>query len=285
MRKPATVRSLRLGETTVTYVPDGVCRLTPTGWFPASTDEDWAVHPEYLDEAGNVVAGIGGLLVERDGRALLIDAGFGPHSYPTGPEGPVTEIQGGALLDNLARLGRAPTDVEAVAFTHLHVDHVGWGWLPTPGGDRPPFAHAPYLVSEPEWTQREFLEAAGTGADILDAMAPYVRTVTDGEEIFPGVRVRLSAGHSPGHASYVVTTDDRRLIAFGDAMHTPAQIHHPDWHAAPDHDTTASTEARRGLVAELQEPDTIGFGVHFADVPFGRVRQDGDRLAWVPVDA
>ncbi|TDC26057.1 MBL fold metallo-hydrolase [Streptomyces sp. 8K308] len=276
---------MRLGETTVTYVPDGACYLTPTGWFPTSTEQEWAAHSAYLDDAGHVVAGIGSLLVERDGRALLIDAGFGPYS-PQGEGGDaVAGIHGGALLENLAQLGRAPRDIEAVAFTHLHIDHIGWAWQPAPGDDRLPFAHAAHLVSEPEWTRRDLLEPHGTSRKMLDALAPAVRTVTDGEEIFPDVRVRLSTGHTPGHATYVIGSADRRLIAFGDALHSPAQLNHPDWHAAPDHDTSQSTDVRRALAAELQRPDTIGFGVHFADVVFGQVRADGDgRLAWVPVD-
>jgi hypothetical protein len=36
---------------------------------------------------------------------------------------------------------------------------------------------------------------------------------------------------------------------------------------------------------ELEEPDTIGFGIHFADVVFGQVRRDGDGPAWRPLDA
>src|SRR5687767_6024485 len=80
LRRPASTRSLRLGETKVTYVPDGVVQLTPRGWLPGTSDEVWAAHPEYLDETGNLVGSIGGLLVEHGDRALLIDAGFGPQS-------------------------------------------------------------------------------------------------------------------------------------------------------------------------------------------------------------
>jgi hypothetical protein len=57
------------------------------------------------------------------------------------------------------------------------------------------------------------------------------------------------------------------------------QIEHPELSAAPDHDPAASADARRRLVAELAEPDTIGFGVHFADVVFGQVAADG---SWRP---
>ena len=52
-----------------------------------------------------------------------------------------------------------------------------------------------------------------------------------------------------------------------------------------DHDSVRSAEARRRLVAELREPDTIGFGIHFADVVFGQVRAAEGRAVWHPVDA
>lgn len=264
----------------VTYVPDGAVQLRPRAWFPASTDEDWAEHPEYLDESGNLVASIGGLLVERDDRALLIDAGVGPLTLPAEPGNPYGTIQGGALLDNLTALGRPPASIEAVAFTHLHLDHIGWAWHPAPGSDVPAFTGAEYLFTEPEWTQRHLAEAGGTSREALDAMAPRVRTVADGEEIFPGVRVLLTAGHTAGHAAYVLTEGDQRLIAFGDALHSPVQIGRPEWWAVPDHDRERSTAWRRRLVTELAAPGTIGFGIHFADVVFGRVSGS----AWQPLD-
>src|SRR5262245_45803415 len=115
LRRPSGIRSLTIGDTTVSYVPDGAVRLSPRGWLPDTTDEVWARRPEYLDESGNLVAGIGGLLVERGGRALLIDAGFGPQAVPAQPGNPYGAIHGGALLENLAALGRGPADIEAVA--------------------------------------------------------------------------------------------------------------------------------------------------------------------------
>lgn len=294
LRRPSGIRSLRLGETKVTYVPDGSVQLTPRGWLPDTTDEDWAAHPEYLDDTGHLAAGIGGLLVEQGERALLIDTGFGPQSFPAEPGNAIGAIRGGALLDNLAALGRDPAEIEAVAFTHLHVDHIGWAQHPAPGSEHPAFTRADYLVAEPEWSQRHLLEAHGTSAEALASLAPKVRTVADGQEIFPGVRVRFIPGHTPGHAAYVITpggqgameqgTGGQRLIAFGDALHSPIQVGRPEWSAAPDHDSARSADFRRRLVDELQEPGTIGFGIHFADVVFGRVRADGGRAVWHPID-
>ncbi|MBV8932710.1 MAG: MBL fold metallo-hydrolase [Kutzneria sp.] len=284
LRRPAVIRSLCLGDTKVSYVPDGAVQLGPRALLPDTTDEVWAAHPEYLDDSGNFVASIGGLLVERGDRALLIDAGFGPQTVPAQPDKLPGAIYGGALLDNLAALGRHPSGVEAVAFTHLHVDHLGWAWHPAPDSDRPAFTSADYLISEPEWAQRRLVEASGTSREIVEALRQRVRTVTDGEKIFPGVHVRLAPGHTTGHATYAITGSKRQVIAFGDALHSPIQVGHPEWSAAFDHDPEQSARFRHALLTELAESDTIGFGVHFADVVFGRVHADGSRPAWCPVE-
>ncbi|MEU7279378.1 MBL fold metallo-hydrolase [Streptomyces sp. NPDC045431] len=283
-RRPAGIRSVRLGDLKVTYVPDGDVRLRPRDLLPDTTDAVWAARPELLDASSFLVASIGGLLVEHGDRALLIDAGFGPREWPADPQGPRGRIHGGALLDNLARLGRRPEDVEAVAFTHLHADHTGWASYPAPGADRPAFAHAAHLVTAPEWAPHAASAARGDADEEIAALAPRVRTVADGEEVFPGVRVRLTPGHTPGHAAYTLASGGQRLIAFGDALHSPIQAGHAAWSSAFDGDPVRSATHRRRLLAELERPDTIGFGIHFADVQFGRVRRGGDGPAWHPLD-
>jgi len=279
------IRSLRLGELTITYVPDGLVRLKPRGWLPAATDADWAAYRDHLDDGGCLVAGIGGLLVERGDRALLIDTGFGPESSPDDPDDPLLGgLYGGELLDNLRRLGREPRQIEAVAITHLHPDHLGWAWSTEPGTDTPPFAHATHVVAAPEWERRDLAAEGGAAGERLAAFAPRVHAAEDGEEIFPGVRASFAAGHTVGHTTYTVTGGDRRLIAFGDALHAPVQVTHPEWSCGIDHDPAESAEHRRRLVHELSRPDTIGYGGHFADVVLGRAerRPDG-RFTWVPV--
>lgn len=284
-RRPARTRTIRLGDLRISYLADGVVGLKPRGWLPATTAADWEPYADHLDERGHLVASVGGLLVENGDRALLIDAGFGPQVAPDDPAHElIGALRAGELLDSLRQVGRGPEDIEAVTFTHLHGDHLGWAWHPAPGSDRPPFAHAAHLVSAPEWEQRHLAAAHGAPAERLAVFAHRVRTVTDGEEVFPGVRALMTPGHTAGHLTFEITSNGERLLAFGDALHSPVQIAHPEWSAAVDLDPVRSAEQRHRLVDELGKPGTLGFGIHFADVVFGRAERDAQgRTAWVPL--
>src|SRR6516162_9295194 len=115
LRKAPSIRSITIGDTKLTYVPDGKADFDPRILLPETTPEHWERHREYLDEDGKLIGGIGGLLVERGDRAMLIDCGLGPISFEP-PINPVGTVRGGALLDSLAKLGRSPSDIEAIAF-------------------------------------------------------------------------------------------------------------------------------------------------------------------------
>ena len=96
----------------------------------------------------------------------------------------------------------------------------------------------------------------------------------------------VTPGHSPGHTSYVITSrTGRRLVALGDAFHTPAQLAEPEWLSIADTDAAGVLNARRRLLAELAKPDTLGFGFHFGDQAFGQSnhrRCRGNHLGPVP---
>lgn len=270
LRRPSAVRTLRVGQLKVSYVPDGAMLLKPAGFLPAAVDRHWDAYGAYLNDTRRLVANTGGLLVERGAQALLIDAGFGPRAIPEDPGHPYRgAVHGGALPGNLALLGRSPEDIGTVAFTHLHSDHVGWACA-----EPPLFTRATFVVPKAEWDQRG-PEAA--------AIESRVRLVLSGDEVFPGVHALALPGHTPGHTGFVIASHGTRLLAFGDALLSSLQIRHPEWSAVCDDDPARSERHRRRLIAELRRPDTLGFGMHFADVVFGRVRPHGQGAAWCPV--
>ena len=263
--RPGTARTLVLGDFRVSYVPDGAVQLAPRRWFVGAPEPAWAEHSAWVDSAGFLAAGIGGLLVQRDDRALLIDTGFGPRHLPASSTiAPLGDLSGGGLPQGLRSLGVSPDDIDTVALTHLHEDHTGWAWHDGL------FSRARFVATAGEW-------GAARRARCVDA--------ADGDEIFPGVRLIDLPGHTAGHAGYLIGGGDQRLFAFGDALHSPLQIAHPEWGAVSDVRPEAALLSRKRVLSELCVPGTIGYGNHFADVVFGRVTDiAGQGLHWDPVD-
>ncbi|MET8779017.1 MBL fold metallo-hydrolase [Nocardia sp. NPDC004654] len=277
--RPAAVHSQRIGEHTITYLPDGVALLEPDAWLPEADEHVWTEHANLINGDGYLVASVGALLVEHDGRSMLIDAGFGPLAVPTA----VGLLRGGQLLDSFAAAGKNPAEVDLIAITHLHMDHIGWLWAHPPGHTARPFADATVVVGHTEWQHPELAAVDGTPREVLDIFAHQVRTIGSGEEIFPGVTAIPTPGHSLGHTSYLIESDGRRLIAFGDALTTPAQITHPHLTTVTDDEPALSRATAMRLLDELTRPNTRGFGVHFADLQLGRVTTNSDgQREWQP---
>jgi len=280
----SAVRQLKLADVTFTYVVDGAMALPPEDFLPAIPAAYWAEHPEALDPGGRVPMSAGGLLVERAGRRLLIDTGLGQ----TDDIG-IGSVNSGDLLNTLSALGVAPGDVDTVAFTHLHPDHTGWAF--TDGGEagwQKTFPNARYVLADAEWAPvRETSTGDPQQANpLVDSLRNDVSlTLTeDGAAIWPGVTALVTPGHSPGHTSYVVSTaGGSRLVAFGDAFHTPAQLIRTDWTSGPDVYPGDVPAARARVLAEMAVPETFGFAFHFGDQPFGRVVLDAEgQPRWRP---
>ncbi|MGW4368068.1 MBL fold metallo-hydrolase [Nocardia takedensis] len=277
LTRPAGLRSIVFGRHRVTYLPDGVALLEARRWLPDADERVWSQFASLIDADGYLVASVGAVLIEYGDRAMLIDAGFGPLAVPT----PVGQLRGGQLLDSLAATGRSLADIELVALTHLHMDHIGWLWQARPDTTTNIFDGIPVLIGSTEWERRDLAIADGAPPEVLDTFASQVRVLGDGE-IFPGVRAMPTPGHSLGHTSYVLTSAGERLIVFGDAFTTPIQITRPHLTTAADDDHALSRDSAARLLHELARPHTRGFGMHFADIQFGRVVSHAGTDHWQP---
>ncbi|MFE7190872.1 MBL fold metallo-hydrolase [Kitasatospora sp. NPDC057541] len=145
-------------------------------------------------------------LVRRPEGLLLFDTGLGEGD----PEAdaryrPVRR----PLTAALAAAGVAAGEVDVVVNCHLHFDHCGGN---------------PLLAGVPVWTQAAEPAAARAGGYTIDALVdfPGVRhRELDGEaEVWPGVRVVPTPGHTPGHQSLVVTGPDGCTVLAGQAFDT-----------------------------------------------------------------
>jgi N-acyl homoserine lactone hydrolase len=102
-----------------------------------------------------------------------------------------------------------PRDVAFVINTHLHFDHCGGNRL---------FPDTPIYVQRrereaaraPDFTIPEWVDFQG---------AQYVE-IDGEEELLPGLRVVPTPGHTVGHQSVLVDTDDGLVIVGGDVAYT-----------------------------------------------------------------
>ncbi|MFD2471783.1 MBL fold metallo-hydrolase [Amycolatopsis silviterrae] len=255
-----------IGELTLSYVPDAAVAMIPTRVYPRSTEDDWET--PHTTPGGHLAMGCGALLVERGRTRLLIDAG---HGRISGEE--IAHFQDSfhhvrSLPEALAGLGVDPAGLDTVAFTHLHDDHSGWARPDAAEGGRSLFPHARWVLGEGE-------------PAVLAGHGERAVTVSDGEEIADGVWAWSLPGHTAGHTAWILDSGDgREIVAFGDAMHSPVQVEHPDWEVVLDADRAAAERSRRRLVEYLARDGVFGFGVHFADQQLGTVDGSGQWRPW-----
>ena len=98
----------------------------------------------------------------------------------------------------------------------------------------------------------------------------------------PGVIVRLTGGHTPGHCVVDLISGGERLMFAGDAMF-PVAFDHPEWHNGFEHDPEESARVRVALFRELAENKGLLVAAHLPFPSVGRVAVDGDAFRWVPV--
>jgi glyoxylase-like metal-dependent hydrolase (beta-lactamase superfamily II) len=270
--------SIMVGDIRLTYLPDGETRLSPTAFFPASTEEGWKLHPEWLDGDGLLLASLGGLLVETGDRKVLIDTGFGPRHAEFPGFGP---FDGGKLLQSLKEHGLEPGQIDTVVFTHLHLDHVnaavrrdGEDWALA-------FPKARFLVRDNEWHHWVGKnDPAGMYEETELAIRDHVDLCDADTAVAPGVTLVSTPGHTPGHTSVVIASGTDRAIVLGDVLHCPVQLEEEEWGCVFDVDPDLARQTRDTLLAELEGSNTIAAGGHFSDFTFGRCMRGEGKRVW-----
>jgi glyoxylase-like metal-dependent hydrolase (beta-lactamase superfamily II) len=259
---------LTLGPATVERIVD-IDRFTlPLGMiFPGATLDalagarDW-LDPHHVDFAEEtVLLGVQSHLLRVGGKIILIDTCVGEHKpRPRRPDWHDRQATG--YLTRLKAAGVRPGDVDAVFCTHLHADHVGWNTRLDNGRWAPTFPNARYLIGRAELAHWAAEEARAPGEANHGAYADSVLPVIDAglaEEVDDGADLGLGlaidrgtlraldlAGHSPGQIGLCLRHAHGRAIFCGDAIHSPAQLHRPDWVSAfcADPDRARATRAR-----------------------------------------
>ncbi len=149
-------------------------------------------------------------LVRRGEGLILFDTGLGLADDETEAH---YRPQRRSLVAALVSAGVGLRDIKLVANCHLHFDHCGGN---------------PELSGRPIVVQAAELAAAQAGGYTVPALVDFPGATYDelvGEaEIWPGVWIIPTPGHTPGHQSLVVRQPDGNIILAGQAHDFASQF-------------------------------------------------------------
>lgn len=247
--------------------------------------------PWHVDLAqGTILLGIHSLLVQTDGLNILIDTCIGAcKDRPARPEWHQRRADG--YLQALSAAGLQPDDIDLVFCTHLHADHVGWNTRLLDGRWVPTFPRARYVIARHELDYATHAHAAAPGAQnhgaFADSVLPVieagqVEVVDDGIDLRPAMTIVPLHGHTPGQVGLSLALPDRRILFCADAIHSPVQVHFPDWSSRFCHDPVMAAATRRTLLDEAAEQDLLLFPGHLRGALGLTVTRRGDAYRPVP---
>jgi len=242
--------------------------------------KDMFLPPDAFDWALNAV------MVRSGDQSILIDAGLGSDPDLHLP-------RAGQLIKRLDAAGIDLSAVTDLVLTHMHMDHVG-GLLVDGVKERlrkdlrihvaaaevkfweaPDFTHTNMPQGFPDALRaaaKRFVEEYGS----------HIRTFDEQHEIAPGVVVRRTGGHTPGHSVVRIASGGEALTFAGDAVFAVG-FDEPEWHNGFEHDPEEAARVRIRLLRELAASGEMLVATHLPFPSVGRVALDGDAFRWVPV--
>jgi len=279
--------AVRIGEIDVLVVSDGVLPLPTTMLAHNAAPADRAawldgmfLPPDAFDWALNAV------IVRSGDKTILIDAGLG-----SDPE--LHLPRAGQLIKRLEAAGIDLASVTDLVLTHLHMDHVGG--LLVDGVKERLHKNLRIHVAAAElkfWEAPDFTHTNMPQGfpDALRAAAKrfakeygsQIRPFDEEHEVAPGVVVRRTGGHTPGHSVVRVASGGDALTFAGDAVFAVG-FDQPEWHNGFEHDPEEAARVRIRLLRELAKTGELLVATHMPFPSVGHVAVAGDAFRWVPV--
>lgn len=233
-------KKLRIGPYEVAPVPTGIFGLDGGAMFGTVPKILWE-KSNPPDGKNRIQMEARGLLLKSPPMNILIDCGNGSdfvakfgeklgnkfaEMYNIDPDGP-------SLGRSLHHHGLKPEDIHAVILTHLHFDHAGGGVRDHQGQLVPTFPNAKYYVQRKnfETAQKPNLRerASYFPANFQPLIDNGQLVLLDGEKenLFPGVSVYLSNGHTQAQQVVKVSDGKNSLLYCGDVVPTSSHVRLP----------------------------------------------------------
>lgn len=209
------------------------------------------------------------LLVETEGRLILIDTGIGDkqdakffsHYHLHGE---------GSLTGSIKSAGFSPDEITDVFLTHLHFDHVGGAVMKAGEQLLPAFKNARYWSNEQHWdwaiqpNERE--KASFLKENILpirESGQLHFFEGKDGDEFLPGFNIRMVNGHTESMMLPLLNYKGNKILYCADLL--PSMHHLPlPWVMAYDTRPLETLKEKKSLLNQAIEENWLLYFEHDA---------------------
>ena len=276
-----TINRFALGEAEITTILDGTHTrepINPPYAMDMSAEEIAAIaHPNLLPP-DKFEQNYTPTAVTIGGQLVLFDTGFGQMGR---------DNHAGNLRRRLAVAGYAPEDIDVVAFTHCHPDHIA-GVME---GDNPTFPNARYVIGRREydaWYDGSKIppQRAQNREMFLKLIPPLADKMTfleDGDSVVPGITAEAAFGHSLGHMMYRVESAGKSLLIWGDVTnHYVFSLQYPDSLVGFDDDKDAAIATRKRVLDMVATDRLLVSGHHMPFPSVGYVERHAGSYRWTP---
>lgn len=220
------------------------------------------------------------MLVNTGKALVLFDTGNGERGFVPRP-------QGGWLSAQLGPAGFTPEQIDVVVLSHGHPDHIG-GIIEN---GKPLFPNARYVTGAIDYDfwagdkpVGDLTSFAALYRDYIVPLADKTTMLKPDDEVVPGIRAMAAYGHTPGHLTFDIESEGKRLVFWGDcAHHHVASLARPDWLCVFDVDKEqgARTRARMFDKVATDRVAVSAFHMPFPSIGYVERRKDGG-YRWIP---
>lgn len=273
-----TREGLRIGPYTLHSVETGRFRLDGGAMFGTVPKVIW--EKRYApDEKNRIEMALRCLLIEGEGRTILVDCGIGTKWSEKETKIFAVDHSTWTLDSGLAAHGVDRSKITDLILTHLHFDHAG--------GVTRRDANGALELSFPNariHLQRENLRIAKTpnarekASYLPENVGPVAEcgrlNLLDGEgELFPGFSVFVSNGHTHGLQGVVVQDRDRFVAYCADMIPLASHVRIP-FVMGYDLWVERLLEEKAALLKRAVDENGILFFEHDPSIPAARVKPD-----------
>jgi len=232
------------------------------------------------DDLNRVALQQNAVLLERDGKKIVIETGIGDKFGEK--ERGIYALEERTIADAVAEAGWDVADVDAVILTHLHFDHAGGLTRFDEDGQAVlTFPNAEIICQQREWddaiANRSTMHKTYLKNHLTEEVAQKLRLIEGESEVFEGITVRPVPGHTWGQQSVTWVDQEGRTVVFvPDVMPTK---HHasPSVCMSYDVESWTSQQERIKLLKQASEHQWVLVLVHDADDAIYTVQTDPDR--------